>query len=74
MSKIMAIVPARSGSKGVPGKNIRQLGKWPLIAYSIQAGLLVKNIDRVIVSTDSERYASIAKEFGAEVPFLGVCP
>ena len=66
----MAIIPARAGSKGVPGKNVRSLGGWPLIAYSIQAGLLAENIDRVIVSTDSEDYAAIAKKCGAEVPFL----
>ena len=70
MSDTIAIIPARSGSKGVPDKNIRSLDGWPLIAYSIQVGLLAKNIDRVIVSTDSERYAAIAKEYGAEVPFL----
>ena len=70
MSYTIAIIPARSGSKGVPGKNIRLLGGRPLMAYSIQAGLLAGNIDRVIVSTDSELYAGIAKECGAEVPFL----
>ena len=70
MSGTLALIPARSGSKGVPDKNIRPLGGWPLMAYSIKAGLLSKNIDRVIVSTDSEDYAAIAKKFGAEVPFL----
>ena len=70
MSYTIAIIPARSGSKGVPGKNIRLLGGRPLMAYSIQAGLLAGNIDRVIVSTDSELYAGIAQECGAEVPFL----
>ena len=70
MSGTLALIPARSGSKGVPDKNIRPLGGWPLMAYSIKAGLLSKNIDRVIVSTDSEDYATIAKKFGAEVPFL----
>jgi len=70
MSSTVALIPARSGSKGVLDKNIRPLGGWPLIAYSIKAGLLVENIDRVIVSTDSEHYADLAKKYGAEVPFL----
>jgi CMP-N,N'-diacetyllegionaminic acid synthase len=68
--KIIALIPARSGSKGVLHKNIRKLGDLPLIAYSILLAKMVKEIDRVIVSTDSEEYALIAKEFGAEVPFL----
>ena len=67
---IIAFIPARSGSKGVLHKNIRKLGELPLIAYSILLAKMVKEIDRVIVSTDSEEYALIAKEFGAEVPFL----
>ena len=70
MSSTVALIPARSGSKGVLDKNIRPLGGWPLIAYSIRAGLLAENIDRVIVSTDSEHYADLAKKYGAEVPFL----
>tara|TARA_B100001057_G_scaffold416256_1_gene434180 strand:+ start:312 stop:1043 length:732 start_codon:yes stop_codon:yes gene_type:complete len=68
--KIIAFIPARSGSKGVPHKNIRKLGELPVIAYSILIAKMVKEIDRVIVSTDIEEYALIAKEFGAEVPFL----
>ncbi len=64
------IIPARSGSKGVPDKNIRLLAGKPLIAYSIAIASLINNIDRVIVSTDSDQYASIAREYGAEVPFL----
>ena len=70
MSKIVALIPARSGSKGVPGKNIKPLAGFPLIAYSIKAALKSKLIDRVIVSTDSEEYANIAREYGAEVPFI----
>ena len=70
MRKIVALIPARSGSKGVPGKNIKPLAGFPLIAYSIKAALKSKLIDRVIVSTDSEEYANIAREYGAEVPFL----
>ena len=68
--KIIAVIPARSGSKGVPDKNIKMLVKKPLIAYSISAAIKSKLIDRVIVSTDSEKYASISKDYGAEVPFL----
>jgi N-acylneuraminate cytidylyltransferase len=68
--KVMAIVPARAGSKGVPKKNIRLLGGYPLIAYSILAGTLAGRVDRVVVSTDSEEIAMISREFGAEVPFL----
>ena len=70
MANIVAVIPARSGSKGVPDKNIKLLAGHPLIAYSIAAARLAKNVDRVIVSTDSERYANIAREYGAEVPFL----
>lgn len=70
MADIVAIIPARSGSKGVVDKNIKLLGGHPLIAYSIAAALLAKNIDRVIVSTDSELYANIARKYSAEVPFL----
>ena len=68
--RIIAMIPARSGSKRVPDKNIRQLGGHPLIAYSIQAALRSNVFDAVIVSTDSDKYAHIAKHYGAEVPFL----
>lgn len=67
---VIAIIPARGGSKGVSGKNIKILGGYPLIAYSIVACRLAKKIDRVIVSTDSTEIAGIAKSFGAEVPFM----
>lgn len=67
---IYAIIPARSGSKGVPGKNIRLLGGHPLLAWSIAAAKQSQFIQRVFVSTDSEEYASIAARYGAEVPFL----
>lgn len=67
---IVAIIPARSGSKGVPNKNIRPLNGKPLIAYSIKAALMSNMVERVIVSTDSEAYAEIALKWGAEVPFL----
>ena len=66
---VIAIVPARSGSKGVPNKNIKQLCGHPLLAWSIAAAKL-SGIERVIVSTDSEDYANIAIKYGGEVPFL----
>ncbi|MDD5689327.1 MAG: acylneuraminate cytidylyltransferase family protein [Caldisericia bacterium] len=68
--KIIAIIPARGGSKGIPKKNIIDLGGYPLIAYSIAVAKLSKFILRVIVSTDSEEIAEISKSYGAEVPFL----
>tara|TARA_R110002049_G_scaffold29753_6_gene101281 strand:- start:2454 stop:3185 length:732 start_codon:yes stop_codon:yes gene_type:complete len=68
--KIIAVVPARSGSKGVPKKNIKDLGGKPLMAFSIMAGVKSKYINRVIVSTDTEEFAGIAKSYGAECPFL----
>lgn len=68
--KIIAIIPARGGSKGVPKKNIRMLGGYPLIAYSIAACVLSKKIEKIIVSTDSTEIAEIAKRYGADVPFL----
>lgn len=66
----VAIIPARSGSKGIKDKNLSDLGGYPLIAYSIIAAKLTNKIDRIIISTDSEYYAEIAKNYGAEVPFL----
>lgn len=65
-----AIIPARAGSKGVTDKNIRDLKGHPLIAHTIAVCNLVNEIQRTIVSTDSEKYADIAKKYGAEVPFL----
>ena len=70
MTSHCAIIPARGGSKGVPGKNIRTLRGHPMIAYSIIAARECTNIDRVIVSTDSSKIAEIAKSYGAEVPFM----
>lgn len=67
---VVAVIPARGGSKSIPRKNIKLLGGVPLIAYSIEAALTAKSIDRVIVSTDDEEIASIARTYGAEVPFL----
>jgi N-acylneuraminate cytidylyltransferase len=68
--RAVAFIFARGGSKGLPGKNIRSLGGKPLIAWSIQHALAVKRIERIIVSTDSEEIGSVARDFGAEVPFL----
>ena len=70
MSSIVALIPARAGSKGVPHKNIKPLGGRPLIEWSIKACLKSQLIDRVIVSTDSAGYAELAIELGAEAPFL----
>ena len=67
---MLAIIPARGGSKGLPGKNIRPLGGKPLIAHSIEAALKAKSITRVIVSTDCARIAQVSQSFGAEIPFL----
>jgi pseudaminic acid cytidylyltransferase len=66
----IAIIPARGGSKRVPGKNIRLLAGKPLIAYTIEAALQSGVLQRVVVSTDSEEIAAIARNHGAEVPFL----
>lgn len=67
---MLAIIPARGGSKGLPGKNIRPLNGKPLIAHTIEAALKAKEIDRVVFSTDSEEIAAVAKRYGAEVPFM----
>lgn len=68
--KNIAIIPARSGSKGVIDKNIRDLCGKPLLAYTIEAALKSGEFEEVMVSTDSEEYARIAREYGAKVPFL----
>jgi len=67
---VLALIPARSGSKSLPHKNVREFAGKPLLAHSIEQALAARSIDRVIVSTDSERYAAIAREHGAETPFL----
>mgnify|MGYP001403229112 CR=1 FL=1 len=69
-SKFAAIIPARSGSKSMKDKNLALLGGYPLIAYSIAAAKMTSGIDKVIVTTDSVKYAETAKKYGAEVPFL----
>ncbi len=70
MTEVLAIIPARGGSKGIPRKNIRSFAGYPLIVWSIAAGKQSKMVTRVIVSTDDEEIASVAREYGAEVPFL----
>ena len=70
MAEILALIPARGGSKGLPGKNLRPFAGLPLIAHSILLAKLCPDISRVIVSTDSPEIARTAKTFGAEVPFL----
>ena len=67
---VLAIIPARGGSKGIPHKNIRPFAGYPLIAYSIAAGLQANSVTRVIVTTDDEEIAEVARVFGAEIPFL----
>ncbi len=68
--KVVAIIPARGGSKGILRKNIQPLGGKPLIAWSIEAALKSEMVDRVIVSTEDEEIAAIAREWGGEVPFM----
>ncbi len=69
-AEVLAIIPARGGSKGLPRKNVRPLAGYPLIAYSIVAGLQAKTVTRTIVSTDDEEIAAVARDFGAEIPFM----
>lgn len=66
--RILAVIPARGGSKRIPRKNIKNLNGLPLLAHSIREALESKLIDRVIVSTDDEEIASIAVRYGADVP------
>lgn len=68
--KVLAIIPARAGSKGLPGKNIRIMCGKPLIAWSIEKAKLSKYLDTVLVTTDCKEIASISKQYGAYVPFL----
>lgn len=68
--KVLALIPARGGSKGLPGKNIRTLAGKPLIAWSIEQALNNQYIDDVVVSTDCPEIAKIAKQYGALVPFI----
>jgi len=70
MAKVVALIPARAGSKGVPDKNIKPLAGHPLLAWTIAACLKSAAIERVIVSTDSPDYAALSIRLGAEAPFL----
>jgi len=70
MADVLAFIPARGGSKGVPDKNIRLLAGKPLIAWTIEQAVNSKQIDRVIVSTDSNKIAEVSREYGAETPFM----
>lgn len=70
MSVNVVIIPARAGSRGIPGKNIRPLCGKPLIAWSIEAAIRSSSVDRVVVSTDCEKIAKISRDYGAETPFL----
>jgi CMP-N-acetylneuraminic acid synthetase/catechol 2,3-dioxygenase-like lactoylglutathione lyase family enzyme len=67
---VLGLIPARGGSKGVPNKNLRPIAGHPLIAYSIAAARMSKAIDRVVVSTDSQTIAEVARAYGAETPFM----
>lgn len=68
--KVLAVIPARGGSKGLPGKNVRIMCGKPLIAWSISQGLASQYIDKVLVTTDSQEIATVAEQHGASVPFL----
>ena len=70
MTEVLALIPARGGSKSIPRKNIRPFAGHPLIAYSIAAARAAETVTRVIVSTDDEEIAAIARRYGAETPFL----
>jgi CMP-N-acetylneuraminic acid synthetase len=67
---IVAVIPARGGSRGIPLKNLREVAGKPLISYVIEACLAAEPVDRTVVSTDHEGIAQVAREFGAEVPFM----
>ncbi len=67
--EVVALVPARGGSKGIPRKNLAPLGGRPLIAWTIEAGLAARTVDRVVVSTEDDEIARTAVDLGAEVPF-----
>jgi N-acylneuraminate cytidylyltransferase len=67
---VLAVVPARGGSKGLPGKNIRPLGGLPLIAHTLRCAAMTPAIDRCVVSTDDANIAAVARQHGGDVPFL----
>lgn len=68
--RILAIIPARSGSKGLKDKNIKELKGKPMLAYTIETAIESNIFDDIVLSTDSEKYAKIGRDFGAQVPFL----
>lgn len=70
MNNVLGIIPARGGSKGLPGKNIKELGGLPLIAHSIAFAQLCSEITDCIISTDSEEIAEVARQYGGNVPFM----
>jgi CMP-N-acetylneuraminic acid synthetase len=70
MTEVLSLIPARGGSKSIPRKNIRTFAGFPLIAYSIAAGLAAETVTRVIVSSDDPEILAVARRFGAETPFL----
>src|SRR5512146_785355 len=70
VTEVLALIPARGGSKSIPRKNIRPFAGRPLIAYSIAAGLAAQTVTRVVVSTDDKEIAAISRRCGAETPFL----
>ena len=70
MTEVLALIPARGGSKSIPHKNIRDFAGHPLIAYSIAAGLAAETVTRVVVSTDDGEIAEVSRRYGAEIPFM----
>lgn len=70
MTDVVAVVPARGGSKGVPRKNLRPLGRKPLVAHQLETALAAETVDRTILSTDDEEIAAVGRDVGAEVPFI----
>lgn len=68
--QVLGLITARGGSKGIPCKNIRPIGGKPMIGWTIEAALNARHIDRVIVSSDDEQILSVAREYGAETPFI----
>lgn len=69
-SKVLGLIPARGGSKGIPRKNIRSIGGKPLVAWTIEAAIDSKFIDCVVVTTDDNEIAEVSRKYGAEVPFI----
>lgn len=70
MKRVLGLITARGGSKGIPGKNIKMIAGKPLIAWTIEEAVKSKLLDRVIVSTDSEEIAEVSRKYGAEVPWM----